>query len=240
MIRSVSFERTEFNELPHKFEAGTPNITGAVGLGAAIDLVEELGPENIARHEAFCLEAATEGLLSIPGVRVIGTARNKASVLSFVLDGIHAHDVGSLLDRDGIAVRAGHHCAQPVMEHFGVPSTSRASFGIYNDHLRCRATGSRSSSRPGVLQLMDELRALYQEVILDHYKRPRHFGTLEDADQKAYGQNPLCGDQVTVYVKTQRRRRHRGRLVRRSRMCDLDGLSFSDDRGRGGQDPNGD
>ena len=133
MIRSVSFDGTDFNELPHKFEAGTPNITGAVGLGAAIAMVEELGPENIARHEASCLEAATDGLLQIEGVRIIGNAADKASVLSFVLDGIHAHDVGSLLDRDGVAVRAGHHCAQPVMQHFGVPSTSRASFGIYND-----------------------------------------------------------------------------------------------------------
>ncbi len=133
MIRSVSFEQTDFNELPHKFEAGTPNITGAVGLGAAIDLVDDLGPENIARHEAQCLQAATEGLLEIEGVRILGTASSKASVLSFVVDGVHPHDVGALLDRDGVAVRAGHHCAQPVMQHFGVPSTSRASFGIYND-----------------------------------------------------------------------------------------------------------
>lgn len=132
MILKVSFEGTTFNALPHKFEAGTPNIAGAVGLGAAIDYLDALGLDRIAEYEHGLLQYATEGLSNVRGVRLIGTAREKAAVLSFVLDGIHAHDVGTILDSEGIAIRTGHHCAMPVMEFFGVPATARASLAFYN------------------------------------------------------------------------------------------------------------
>jgi len=132
MILSVSFEGTEFNELPYKFEAGTPAIEAAVGLGAAIDYVQSLGLDAIAAHEHELLAYATRALNQIPGLRIIGTARDKSSVVSFVLDQLHAHDVGTLLDLDGIAVRTGHHCAMPVMERFDVTATTRASLALYN------------------------------------------------------------------------------------------------------------
>ena len=132
MIRSVSFERTTYNDLPYKFEAGTPDIAGAIGLGAAIDYLGTLGMDAVAAHEHDLLEYATRQIQAVPGVRVIGTARRKAGVLSFVVDGVHPHDIGSLVDRDGVAIRTGHHCAQPVMDRFGLPATCRASFGLYN------------------------------------------------------------------------------------------------------------
>jgi cysteine desulfurase/selenocysteine lyase len=132
MILSVTFEKTTYNELPYKFEAGTPNIAGAIGLGAALDWVEGLGHEAIAAHETDLLEYGTRRLLEVPGVRLIGTAREKAGVLSFVLEGVHPHDIGTVLDYDGIAVRTGHHCAQPVMERYCVPATARASLAVYN------------------------------------------------------------------------------------------------------------
>jgi cysteine desulfurase/selenocysteine lyase len=132
MISAVTFEKTFYKGLPGKFEAGTPNITGVVGLGAALDYVSGLGLDLIGAHEQELLTYATEQLRRIPQVRLIGTAREKASVASFVIDGIHAHDIGTILDRDGIAVRAGHHCAQPVMQRFAIPATTRASFAFYN------------------------------------------------------------------------------------------------------------
>jgi cysteine desulfurase / selenocysteine lyase len=132
MILSVTFEKTTYNELPYKFEAGTPNIAGGIGLGAAIDYVTGLGQEAIAAYEHDLLDYGTRKLLEVPGVRLIGTAREKASVLSFVLEGVHPHDIGTVLDYEGIAVRTGHHCAQPVMERYGVPATARASLAIYN------------------------------------------------------------------------------------------------------------
>jgi cysteine desulfurase/selenocysteine lyase len=132
MIRSVTFAKTEFAEPPARFEAGTPNIAGAIALGTAIDYLDELGVEKVALHEQEVLAHATEAITRLPGVRIIGTADHKASVLSFIIDGVHAHDVGTILDRQGIAVRAGHHCAQPVMNRFGVPATARASFALFN------------------------------------------------------------------------------------------------------------
>jgi cysteine desulfurase / selenocysteine lyase len=132
MISSVSFEKTTYNTIPYKFEAGTPNIGATIGLGAAIDYVNGLGIENLARHEHELLAYATEKVSQIPGVRIIGTAQAKASVVSFVLDGVHPHDVGTVLDQEGIAVRTGHHCAQPLMERFKVPATARASLAFYN------------------------------------------------------------------------------------------------------------
>ena len=132
MISSVSFEKTTYNRLPFRFEAGTPNIAGAVGLGAAIDYLNELGMESIAAYEEELLDYGTEALRAVPGLRTIGEAGHKTSVLSFVLEGIHPHDIGTILDQEGIAVRTGHHCAQPVMDRFGVPATARASLALYN------------------------------------------------------------------------------------------------------------
>jgi cysteine desulfurase/selenocysteine lyase len=132
MIRSVTFEKTTFNTLPYKFEAGTPNIAGGIAFGAALDYVTRLGLPAIAAHEHDLLTYATQRLSEIPGLTIIGTAREKAGVLSFVLDGVHPHDIGTVLDREGVAIRTGHHCAQPVMDRFGLPATARASFGLYN------------------------------------------------------------------------------------------------------------
>jgi len=132
MIRAVTFERTEYNEIPYKFEAGTPNIAGAIGLGAALDYVSAIGLDGIAAHERDLLAYATYEVSSITGVRIIGTAREKASILSFTLDGVHPHDIGTVLDREGVAIRAGHHCAMPVMQRFGIAGTARASFAFYN------------------------------------------------------------------------------------------------------------
>ena len=132
MIRTVTFEETTYNDLPWKFEAGTPNMSGAVGLAAAIDYVEGLGVEAIAAHEQHLLQMATAELQKIPGLTLVGTAAHKSAVISFTLEGIHAHDLGTILDSDGVAVRTGHHCAMPVMDFFGVPATARASFAMYN------------------------------------------------------------------------------------------------------------
>ena len=132
MILSVRFEETTYQGIPHKFEAGTPDIGGVIGLGAAIDYVNQLGLDAIAAHEHELLGYASEQLARVPGLRLIGTAREKAAVISFVMEGVHAHDVGTILDQNGIAVRTGHHCAQPVMERYGVPATVRASFALYN------------------------------------------------------------------------------------------------------------
>ena len=132
MILSVSFEKTQYNELPYKFEAGTPNIAGSIGLGAAIDYMNALGIDRLAKHEHDLLVAATAKLEALEGIRIIGTAKEKASVLSFMIDGVHPHDVGTIFDQQGVAIRTGHHCAQPVMQFFGIPATARASFAFYN------------------------------------------------------------------------------------------------------------
>jgi cysteine desulfurase/selenocysteine lyase len=132
MILSVSFDGTTYNEPPHRFEAGTPNIEGAIGFAAALHYLQGLGLESVATHEANLLTEATEAVLEVSGIRLVGTAKDKASVLSFVMEGVHPHDIGTILDTEGIAVRAGHHCAQPVMARYGVSATVRASFGLYN------------------------------------------------------------------------------------------------------------
>lgn len=132
MIRSVTFERTIYNDIPWKFEAGTPHISGVIGLAAALDYVEGTGLGAIAAYEAILLEYATQALESLPGIRLIGTARQKASVLSFLLDSAHPHDIGTILDSEGVAVRTGHHCAEPLMRRLGIPATARASFAFYN------------------------------------------------------------------------------------------------------------
>ncbi|HEU4626541.1 MAG TPA: cysteine desulfurase [Steroidobacteraceae bacterium] len=132
MIKSVSFEKTTFNDLPWKFEAGTPNISGAIGLAAAMDYVEELGIDAIAAHEQHLLQLGTAELSRIPGITLVGTAPHKAAVISFTMEGVHPHDIGTILDAEGVAVRTGHHCAMPVMTFFDIPATARASFACYN------------------------------------------------------------------------------------------------------------
>jgi cysteine desulfurase/selenocysteine lyase len=132
MISSVSFEKTTYNELPYKFEAGTSNIAGGVGLGAAVDYLQAIGLDAIAAHESDLLAYGTKRLLEVPGLTLVGTAPEKAGVLSFVMDEIHPHDIGTILDREGVAIRTGHHCAQPVMTRYGLPATARASLGLYN------------------------------------------------------------------------------------------------------------
>jgi cysteine desulfurase/selenocysteine lyase len=132
MIRTVTFEKTTYNDLPYKFEAGTPDIAGGIGLGAAIDYLNAIGMDKIAAYEHELLLYGTEALSQIPGLKIIGTAKEKAAVLSFVIEGIHPHDIGTVLDRQGIAVRTGHHCAQPVMDRYHIPATTRASFAFYN------------------------------------------------------------------------------------------------------------
>jgi cysteine desulfurase/selenocysteine lyase len=132
MISSVTFKKTTYNKLPYKFEAGTPDVAGVIGLGAAIEYMNRLGIAQIEAHEHDLLAYATKVISAIPGVRIIGTAKEKAGALSFVMDDVHPHDIGTILDQQGIAVRTGHHCAQPVMERFGIPATARASFAVYN------------------------------------------------------------------------------------------------------------
>jgi cysteine desulfurase/selenocysteine lyase len=133
MILSVGIEASTYNELPYRFEAGTPNISGAIGLGAALEFLESLGVAAVAAHEHALLELASTRLATLPGLRLIGTAKNKAAVVSFTMDGVHPHDIGTVLDSEGIAVRTGHHCAMPIMQSYGLAATARASFGCYND-----------------------------------------------------------------------------------------------------------
>src|SRR6185295_4538787 len=144
MIRNVTFEKTTYAELPHKMEAGTPAIASQIGLGAALDYLGTIGREAAAAHEAELLRYATEKLSAIEGVRIIGTAREKASVLSFVIDDIHPHDIGTILDQQGIAIRAGHHCAQPVMQRFNIPATARASFPSITPKRKSKSWSRRS------------------------------------------------------------------------------------------------
>ncbi len=132
MILSVTWEKTSYAEPPHRFEAGTPNIEGAIGLAAALDYLDSLGLDAVAAHESELLETATAAVLAIPGIRLVGAARHRAGALSFVMKGVHPHDIGTILDSEGVAIRAGHHCAQPVMQRFNISATVRASFGVYN------------------------------------------------------------------------------------------------------------
>jgi len=132
MIRTVAIERSTWNDLPYKFEAGTPHISGAIGLGAAVKYLQQVGVDAIAAHEAAVVAKATAAVAAVPGVRLVGTAAKKASVVSFVMNNVHPHDIGTIVDREGVAIRTGHHCAQPVMDWYGIPATARASFAMYN------------------------------------------------------------------------------------------------------------
>jgi cysteine desulfurase/selenocysteine lyase len=149
MISSVTFEKSTWNVLPYKFEAGTPNIAGAIGLGTAVDYLSAIGMDNVTAHEEDLLAYATRTLSAMPGLTIIGTAPEKIGVLSFVLEGVHPHDVGTVLDQEGIAIRTGHHCAQPVMEFFGIPATARASLALYNtrEEIDALAEGIRKVQR---------------------------------------------------------------------------------------------
>ncbi|HUH60087.1 MAG TPA: cysteine desulfurase [Candidimonas sp.] len=149
MIRTVSFERTTYADVPQRFEAGTPNIAGVVGLDAAIAYVQDIGLDAIAAHEHALLEVATDELVSLPGVRLIGTAASKAGILSFMVAGIHPHDLGTILDMEGVAIRAGHHCAMPLMTRFGIPGTARASLALYNtqDDIGALMAGLRKAQK---------------------------------------------------------------------------------------------
>ena len=133
MIKSVTFEKTIYNDVPQKFEAGTPNISGAIALGTAIDYILDIGMENISKHEDELLKYATEEISKIEGIKVIGNAKRKASVLSFVMENVHPHDIGTIMDTQGVAIRAGNHCTQPIMDFYSIPATARASFAIYNN-----------------------------------------------------------------------------------------------------------
>ncbi|PLC52612.1 cysteine desulfurase CsdA [Pollutimonas nitritireducens] len=149
MIHTVSFERSTYADVPQRFEAGTPNIAGVVGMDAAIRYMQEIGMDTIAAHEQSLLDAATAELASLPGIRIIGTADRKAGIVSFVVDGIHPHDLGTILDMEGVAIRAGHHCAMPLMTRFGIPGTARASFALYNSHddVAALAAGLRKAQK---------------------------------------------------------------------------------------------
>jgi cysteine desulfurase/selenocysteine lyase len=151
MIRSVTFEKTTYNSLPYKFEAGTPHIAGGIGLGAAIDYLNAMGMDNLAAYEHELLDYGTQVLQEVDGLRMIGTAQNKASVFSFVLEGVHPHDIGTIVDQDGIAIRTGHHCAQPVMQRFGIPATARASLACYNT---CEEIDALARSLRRVMEVM--------------------------------------------------------------------------------------
>jgi len=142
MISSVTFEKSTWNALPFKFEAGTPHIEGAIGLGTAIDYITGIGFDAIGAHERDLLEYGTTILESVPTVRLVGTAPRKASILSFVMENVHPHDIGTIVDREGIAIRTGHHCAQPVMDRFCIPATARASLAIYNTRAEIDALGA--------------------------------------------------------------------------------------------------
>jgi cysteine desulfurase/selenocysteine lyase len=201
MIASVTFEKTTYNALPYKFEAGTPNIAGAVGFGAAVDYLERFDPAEVVAHEHDLLSYATDRVREVPGLRIVGNARTKASVLSFVIDGVHPHDIGTVLDRDGVAIRTGQHCAQPVMDRFGVPATARASFALYNTRDEIDALVD------GLLKVREIFHSpttkghFYRDVILDHNRTPRNHGRLEHPRAQAQSDNPQCGDRLTVFVR---------------------------------------
>ena len=202
MIGSVSMERSTWAEVPHKFEAGTPMIVEAIGLKAAIEWVEAIGMDAIAAHEARLTDHAMARLSEIPGLRVLGAAQERGGVFSFTMEGAHAHDIATLLDRQGIAVRAGNHCAEPLMHRLGVDSTARASCGIYTHRGRDRRARRHAAAGAGVLCLMfEDVRDLYSEAILDHGRRPRHAARPERFDGSARGDNPMCGDRVTVFIR---------------------------------------
>lgn len=198
MVQSVSFRKATYKAPPYKFEAGTPNIAGVIGLGAAIDYLNAVGMANVAAYEQELLAYGTQLLESIEGIRLIGTAKEKAAIWSFRLDDTHPHDIAQILDSEGVAVRAGHHCAQPVLRRFGVAATVRASLAFYNTREELDAL---SDALRKAKEVSSGRRAFHSQVILDHNKNPRNFHAMDGAAFKAEGHNPLCGDQLTVYLR---------------------------------------
>ena len=197
VVLTVSFDDTTFKDIPHKFEAGTPNIAGVVGLGAAIDYLDAQGVANIAAHERTLAAQGTSALESVDGLRLLGSHDDKTPIWSFVVEGVHPHDVAQILDDEGIAIRAGHHCAQPLLAHFGVFATARISLALYNTVEELETVAAALGNvRTGV----SKRGALYQKVIVDHSAHPRNFHDMVGATRQAEGHNALCGDHLTVSV----------------------------------------
>ena len=201
MIQSVALEKTSFNSLPWKFEAGTPAIVECVGLGAAIDYLEAIGMDAIARARgARSRPTPTSASPRSRASRSSGPpVADRGGVISFTFDAAHPHDVAQIVDRRGVCVRAGHHCTQPLMKRFGVPATTRASFYVYTVPRGDRPALRGPRGRPRAVRMMDE--NFYREQILDHYKSPRNRGELDPHDATAEGQNPLCGDEIAVDLR---------------------------------------
>ena len=214
MIETVTMEATTYAPAPQRFEAGTPMTSQVVGLAAAARYLTEIGMDAVEAHENELVAAALDGLSGIGGVRIIGPAsgERRGSPVSFVVDGVHAHDVGQVLDDEGVAVRVGHHCAWPLHRRFGIAATARASFAVYNtldevDRLVAgvqraieffdRRAGADPGNRAGLAVRMEQM---YQEVILDHYKHPHHRGLREPFGAEVHHVNPTCGDEVTLRV----------------------------------------
>ena len=202
MIASVTFEKSTWNELPYQVRGrhAAHRRRDRSRRGASTTSSPSASTRSAA-HERDLLAYGTQMLEAIPGVRMIGTAPHKASILSFVMEGIHPHDIGTIVDREGVAIRTGHHCAQPVMDRFGIPATARASLAMYNTREEIDALGARAAEGQRGVRLMSALNELYQEVILDHNKRPRNFRAIDPASHHAEGYNPLCGDRLALYVQ---------------------------------------
>ena len=237
MISSVTFEKTTYNKLPYKFEAGTPDIAGVIGLGAALTYVNGLGIENIGAHEHDLLVYATEAISAIPGVRLIGTAKEKAGVLSFVIEGVHPHDIGTILDQEGIAIRTGHHCSQPVMERFGIPATARASFAVYNTREEVDA----------LVRGIGKVERYSPDVRPARSLSGRNSGAQQDAakfSRAAGGEPQGRGFQSAVRRSLHRIRHARWRCDPRHQLSrlglrDFEGVRVDDDAEREGKDAGG-
>ena len=238
MIRKVTKEGTTWADPPARFEAGTPAIAQAIGLAAALRWLDGLGMDAVAAHEREIAAYALERLAEVPGLRVFGPgpSPDRLGPVSFELEGVHAHDVAEILDRHGVAVRAGHHCAQPLMDRLGVAATARASFGVYTTPEEIDRLVEGLLDAHACSTLMDDL---YRENILDHYKRPRNFGRPDEFDLEFEDTNPLCGDEQHVFIELDDDGRvERGRL-RGQGLRDLDRRDLDADRGARGQDPRG-
>ncbi|NIA15976.1 MAG: SUF system NifU family Fe-S cluster assembly protein [Nitrospiraceae bacterium] len=198
MVLSVSFEETTYKNAPHKFEAGTPNVAGVVGLGAAIDYLNACGVERIAAHERTLAAHGTSLLNSVDGLRLLGPDGEKTPIWSFLIEGVHPHDAAQVLDDEGIAIRAGHHCAQPLVKHFGVLATARISLALYDTF---EALETVTAALHKVHADVRGRCALYKDAIVEHSGNPRNFHDMPDATCQAEGHNTLCGDHLSVFLK---------------------------------------
>ncbi|MCU7496607.1 MAG: SUF system NifU family Fe-S cluster assembly protein [Ignavibacteria bacterium] len=207
MIKLVTFEKTTYNDLPYKFEAGTQNIEGAIGMGYAIDYLNSIPFEEAVRHEHELLFYAESRIRELGGIEIIGQSEHKAPVISLVMDGLHPHDIGTLLDAEGIAIRTGHHCTQPVMQFFKVPATARVSIAFYNTKeemdqlvlslkkiMEFKMTGSRQNIQS------EKINEIYQEAIMEHDRNPHNFKACFDCSHSDEGFNPFCGDHIVLYL----------------------------------------